>query len=267
MKDYVAGLLRGRRPSVDPRNIVREYLQARILGSLQRSGAMVPLAFQGGTALRFLFSMPRYSEDLDFALERDCGAYDFRSYLQAIQSEMGAEGYDLDVRVSDAKTVHGAFIRFPGLPFDLGLSGHRRETVSVKLEIDTDPPAGAVLETTVVRRHVTLQLQHHDRSSLLAGKINAILTRQYLKGRDIHDLMWYLADASWPEPNLVLLNNALAQAGSSGSAVDEDNWRRLVGEKLAGVSWKAVIDDVRPFLETDAELALLTEENVKQALG
>ena len=51
-------------------------------------------------------------------------------------------------------------------------------------------PSGAVLATTVVRRYVTLQIQHHDRASLLAGKLHAILRRSYLKGRDIYDLLW-----------------------------------------------------------------------------
>ena len=62
------------------RAIVREYVQMRILHSLQSAGAMIPLAFHGGTALRLLYRMPRYSEDLDFALERQADQYDFRKY-------------------------------------------------------------------------------------------------------------------------------------------------------------------------------------------
>ncbi len=60
---------------------------------------------------------------------------------------------------------------------------HRR----VKIEVDTNPPAGAVLTTTVIRRHVMLHLQHHDRASLLASKLHAILQWPYLKGRDVYD--------------------------------------------------------------------------------
>ena len=60
MKDHLLQLVQAANP-VQGRNIVREYLQARILGALQRAGAMVPLAFQGGTSLRFLFALPRYS--------------------------------------------------------------------------------------------------------------------------------------------------------------------------------------------------------------
>jgi LuxR family maltose regulon positive regulatory protein len=82
--------------------------------------------------------------------------------------------------------------------------------------VATNPPAGAGLATTVVRRFVVLQLQHHDKASLLAGKLHAILQRSYTKGRDIYDLLWYLSDPTWPPPNLVLLNNALAQAHIAG---------------------------------------------------
>ncbi len=59
MKDYLAELIRAAPTPAHGRNVAREYLQARILGALQRAGAMVPLAFHGGTALRFLFASAR----------------------------------------------------------------------------------------------------------------------------------------------------------------------------------------------------------------
>ena len=64
--------------------------------------------------------------------------------------------------------VHSAFVRFPGLLYELGLSAQPNQILSIKLEVETNSPAGAILETTVVRRHVILRLQHHDRASLLA---------------------------------------------------------------------------------------------------
>lgn len=78
MKPYLQHLLGEVEEPLQGRHLVREYLQARILESLQRAGAMIPLAFQGGTALRFLYGLARYSEDLDFALERQPEGYDFR---------------------------------------------------------------------------------------------------------------------------------------------------------------------------------------------
>jgi predicted nucleotidyltransferase component of viral defense system len=262
VKDYLANLVRASRTPADGRNVVREYLQARILGSLQRSGAMVPLAFHGGTALRFLHALPRYSEDLDFALEHSKDQYDLRRYLRAIKRELVVEGYDVQFKISDRKVVHNAFVRFVGLLYELGLSPHRTEVIATKLEIDTNPPAGAVLATTLVRRHITVQLQHHDRASLLAGKLHAILQRPYLKGRDIYDLLWYLSDPDWPSPNLELLNNALQQTGWSKGPLSEDNWRVAVGDRLQNLDWARVRTDVGPFLGPEADISLLNQQNL-----
>jgi len=266
MKGYIAELVEAAPSPIQARNDVREYLQARILGVLQRRGAMIPLAFQGGTALRFLFATARYSEDLDFTLERKPGDYDFRAYLRAIQSEFSSEGYEVQVKVSDKRTVHNAFVRFPGLPFELGLSTNRRQAISVKLEVDTRPPAGAVLATTVVRRYLLLQLQHYDRSSLLAGKLHAVLQRPYLKGRDIYDLIWYLSDPEWPPPNLELLNNALRQTGWEGRPLNSSNWRKAVREKVRDVAWDSVENDISPFLGQGADPSILTRDNLMRLL-
>jgi hypothetical protein len=267
MKDYLAELARQALTPAQGRNVAREYLQARLLATMQRAGAMIPLAFQGGTALHFLYAHGRYSEDLDFALEGDRQNYDFRSYLQAIRSELTPEGYAVELKVNDQKTVHSAFVRFPGLLYDLGLSGQRSEVLAVKLEVDTNPPAGAGLETSLVRRFVLLQLQHHDQSSLLAGKLHAILQRPYTKGRDIYDLLWYLSDPSWPPPNFVLLNNALAQTGWQAGPLTAANWREHVRGRLRLLDWNGLLADVRPFVEPGFDLRLLTLANLERVLG
>lgn len=266
MKERLRELLHG---TIGPaaRNLAREFLQASILAALQRAGAMVPLAFQGGSALRFLYSIRRYSEDLDFALERPQAGYDFRAFVEAIRADMRREGYDVELtRVSDQRAVHSAFVRFPGLLHELGLSGHREEALSVKLEVDARPPLGAGLETTVVRRHVLLRIQHHDRASLLAGKLHAILRRPYPKGRDFYDLIWYLSDAAWPPPNLVLLNNALAQSGLTSAPLSKTSWVAAVRARLRSVPWKVLTADVRPLLESPEDRALLTHDTITSLL-
>ncbi len=266
MKDYLAQIVRAAPNLVQGRNMAREYLQARILGALQRSGAMIPLAFHGGTALRFLFASARYSEDLDFALEQATAEYDFRAYLQAIRSTFIAEGYQVELKVSDQKTVQSAFVRFRGLLYETGLSPHRDEVLAVKIEVDTDPPSGAGLAVSIVRRYVILQLQHHNRASLLAGKLHAILQRPYTKGRDVYDLLWYLSDPEWPAPNLTLLNNALQQTGWDAEPLTEDNWRRIVRHRLQAIDWEQVVADVRPFLEPAADPGILKLENLMRIL-
>lgn len=266
MKDYLAELTRSAQSPLQARNLAREYLQARILSAMQRAGAMIPLAFHGGTALRFLYATARYSEDLDFALERERERYDFRACLHSIRRELSAEGYEIEFKVNDQKAVHSAFARFSGLPYELGLSPHRDENLAVKIEVDTNPPPGAGLSVTVVRRHVTLQLQHHDRASLLAGKLHAILQRPYLKGRDLYDLMWYLSDPAWPPPNLTLLNNALRQTDWKQGVLTEENWRGVVLQRLETADWGQAMEDARPFLEPSADASLLKHENLRRLL-
>lgn len=145
MKEYLLTLVKQTTTPLEGRNRVREYLQARILESLQKSGAMVPLAFHGGTALRFLFSHGRYSEDLDFALEGKREYYHFRDYLKAIRSDLLPEGYQIEIKANDQKTVNSAFIRFPGLLYEMGLSPMQSEALAVKIEVDTNPPQGSGL--------------------------------------------------------------------------------------------------------------------------
>jgi hypothetical protein len=217
--------------------------------------------------LRFLYSLPRWSEDLDFALERPSPDYNFRTYLASARSELAKEGYAVDLAaVKTEKVVHSAFVRFPGLLHELGLSAHRDENVAVKLEVDTRPPGGAELEVTVVRRHLLMRLQHHSRASLFAGKLHAVLQREYPKGRDLYDLVWYLADPAWPAPNLALLNAALQQTGWKGPSLEVGTWRRAIRGRLTELDWSRVEADVRPFLERREEISLLKRESLLSLL-
>ena len=267
MKEYLAGLVRETDNPIRARNLVREYLQARILGALQQGGAMIPLALQGGTALRFLYALPRSSEDLDFALERPSAAYNLRDLLARIQRLFEAEGYRIRLRISERKVVQAAFVRFPGLFLDLGLPGQTEETFSVKLEVDTRPPSGAGLEVTVVRRHIALRMQHHDQASLLAGKLHAIYQRRFRKGRDFYDLLWYLSDPDWPTPNLVLLNNALVQTGWREQEITPQTWKGLVAARVRGADFELLRQDVLPFLENPGDADLLTKEDLLRLLA
>ena len=251
MKAHLRRLVAGLDP-VAARNLLREYLQARILEGLQRAGAMSSLAFQGGTALRFLYGLPRYSEDLDFAMERrrpdrDPGR-DLRAWLAASARQLRREGYKVAVSVRDRTVVHVGWVRFPGLLHEVGLSPHAEEVLGIKVDVDTQPPAGAVTEVRLVRRHASLRLHHHDCASLLAGKLHAVLARPWTKGRDLFDLAWYLSDPMWPPPNLALLNAALRQGDAEAAPVSPGNWRNVVRRRVETLDWRAVVTDVRPFL-------------------
>ena len=173
----------------------------------------------------------------------------------------------IDVRIKDEGVVHSGLIRFRGLLYELGQPAQRDETLLIKVEVDTRPPAGAALETTVVRRYELLRLQHHDRPSLLSGKLHAILQRPYAKGRDLYDLLWYLAASDWPPPNLVMLNNALAQTGWTGGTLTADNWHDAIYRRLQQLDWAAVVADVQPFLIESHQAEWLTREQLVRLLG
>jgi predicted nucleotidyltransferase component of viral defense system len=264
MKERALQLVREAAPE-SKRNILREYLQAHILFSLQAGRAFEKLAFVGGTAVRFLYGLRRYSEDLDFSLEQP-EAYNFQRLLNRVESDLAKAGFDVTVHPREASPVHSAFVRFPGLLSECGLSPHQTEKLAIKIEIDTSPPVGATLQTTVINRHFLVALQHHALPSLMAGKLHALLSRRYVKGRDIYDLLWYLSRSEPTVPNVPLLRNALVQTQWHGVQVTTETWKSVIELRLREVNFAEVVADVAPFLESPEERALLTLPIVLGAL-
>jgi len=157
--------------------------------------------------------------------------------------------------------VQVGWVRVVGLLREAGLSSMAAEKLSIKIGVDTRPPAGARSEKRLVTRHVTFLLQYYDLPSLMAGKLHAVLTRKHTKGRDWYDLAWYLSHRPPVAPNLVLLGNALGQTQGTGRH-DPARWAALVRDRLAGLDVDAVARDVRPFLERPQDAALLTRGNL-----
>ncbi len=267
MKDLLVNTVRDEPDPLRRRNRAREFLQARILLALQDHGAFSTWAFVGGTSLRFLFSLPRYSEDLDFSLIKPGADAHFVAVMKSVKADLAAEAYEVDIRVREHRNVAGAMVTFRGVLHDIKASPLRDEVLAVKVEIDTNPPAGAAITTKVVRRHYLLHLQHHDRASLLAGKLHALLMRKYTKGRDVYDLLWYLSDPDWPAPNLDLLNHALGQTGWEGDPLTPSTWKPAVAARLSRADWNHVRADVAPFLERQQDETLLSPETFAALLG
>ena len=191
---------------------------------------------------------------------------EFDRLISRVKIAFASEAYEVDIRERMGPVVQSALVDFPGLLFELGLSPHKGQKISIKIDIDTNPPQHATRETSLIRRHVLLNLMHYDKSSLLAGKLHALVNRSHVKGRDVYDLVWYLSDRSWPEPNLSLLRASLVQTGmelTDGQVVD---WRKLVVERVSAMTWDRVVEDVRPFLERTEDLTLLKREQVLRLL-
>ncbi len=260
MKEQALALVRGVSDPGQGLNLLREYLQALILRSLHESEAFRSLAFVGGTALRFLHSLPRFSEDLDFSTVR-AGSYRGSDWMAKVKRDLTLAGFDPMVTWNERRAVHASWVRVPGLLHEAGLSARPEEKLAIKLEIDTHPPAAARCERRIVTRHVTFLVQHYDLPSLLAGKLHAVLTRPYAKGRDWYDLIWYLSQVPPVAPNVPFLQAALNQTRGAGKE-DARSWRALVRKRLASLDAKAIRDDVSPFLERREDAGLLTGENL-----
>jgi len=109
VKDYCLELVSKQTASNAKLNLMREYLQACILRSMHEYGMFRATAFLGGTALRFLYGLGRFSEDLDFSLTRQESGYSFSKMLARMKEDLLAAGYELSVTYNDEKTVNHAF--------------------------------------------------------------------------------------------------------------------------------------------------------------
>jgi len=265
MKEEALALVRGLTDPGQALNRLREYLQAFVLRSFHESEAFRPLAFVGGTALRFLHGLPRFSEDLDFSLVSAPG-YQGKEWMTKVKRDLTLAGFFPEVTWNDRKTVHAGWVRVARILHEAGLSALPDQKLAIKVEIDTRPPAGAVCERRVVTRHLTFLLQHYDLPSLLAGKLHAAITRKYVKGRDWYDLLWYLSQRPPVQPNLPLLRHALDQTQGAGQS-EADAWRSLLRGRLERLDLEAIRADVSPFLERSQDAAMLTRDNLLGLLG
>ena len=139
-----------------------------------------------------------------------------------------------------------------------GLSGQQSQKFSIKLEIDTRPPTGGIIESHIVERHLTLALRHYDLPSLFAGKLHAILFRAYTKGRDLYDFLWYVGKRT--PVNLVLLENASRQTQNKEFHWDELKLKEALKERFTKTDFAKAQEDCLPFLEDPRAIKLLNSE-------
>ncbi len=236
-------------------NAIKEICQEIALAALSREGFFRVGAFMGGTCLRILHALQRFSEDLDFVLLDSNSDFVWIPYLKAIEKEFQAFGLTC-IAVDRSKTdqaVKKAFIKENSFGKVLQLQYSRTRSdmqkIQIKLEIDTHPPDGACCETITLNYPYPFAVTSHDLPSLFAGKCSAILTRTYLKGRDWYDFLWYVRRKTMI--NFDLLQASLHQSGiDSGCKVSKlSEW--LIDElrnKIINLDWDKARIDVDRFL-------------------
>lgn len=240
---------------LEEENAVKEILQEIALYALWRSDFFDVALFQGGTRLRILHGLPRFSEDLDFLLRAPDPKFDWSPYLRTL-TEVAAEfGVKLEAQPPARmdKAIHAALLKNDSIAnqLDLSFAGRGKpKTIKIKLEIDVNPPLGSGEATSFLDFPLDYEVRHQDLPSNFALKIHALLCRGYLKGRDWFDFSWYVSrDIT---PNLSLLRNALIQAGPwKGDAaipVDMEWLKDALSSAIAKIDWKEAGDDVARFL-------------------
>jgi predicted nucleotidyltransferase component of viral defense system len=242
--------------TLEEEQALREITQEIVLAGLGRTDFFAHAGFQGGTCLRIFHSLNRFSEDMDFALRAPDSAFALRPYLEQVRAELSAYGYDLEIddRSQVGQTVRQAFVKDDSVGKLLRLKYRPRtgplRKLRVKLEVDTNPPAGASYEMPVLDYPFPSAVRVFDLPSLFAGKIHALLCRNYLKGRDWYDFIWYTARRT--PINHALLAAALDQQGPwAGKRPRTDNtWcvERLTAA-IAALDWNQAREDVRRFLK------------------
>jgi len=269
--------------AVEQENVLQELMQQYVLISLSRAGMFSAAIFHGGTCLRLIHGMSRFSEDLDFLLKQPDPGFRWKKYLEAVGRDCAQEGIDLELQDKSAAdmTVQKAFLKTDSigkvLLLELPFERPNPRKIRIKLEIDTNPPAGSTYQTSYLTFPGIAALTTQTLTSGFGTKAHALLCRKYVKGRDWYDFVWYSSRKI--KPDLELLRNALFQQGPwAGQTLPMTPAWFLENMEAAirRVDWQEAGADVRRFVPTpeqpgldlwSTEFFIYQLEQVKSILG
>lgn len=242
---------------LEEEHAISEITQEVALSALGRTDFFKYAVFQGGTCLRIFYGLNRFSEDMDFILKESDRDFQLKPHLKALSDELQAYGYSIEIvdRSNTDIAVRKAFIKDDSIGKILqlnhvGKTGPLRK-IRIKFEVDTNPPLGSGIEIKYVDFPFVSSVTVQDKPSLFAGKIHALLCREYIKGRDWYDFLWYTSQGV--EINYQFLASALRQQGpwqGQSIQVDLDWCTNEIRDKIASIDWKATKEDVRRFVKT-----------------
>jgi len=258
----------------DTMRALREIMQEIALLGLWRSKFFEKAAFYGGTAMRILYGLDRFSEDLDFSLLKPMSGFDMAKYLAALQKELEAFGFD--VRIEQRKkavksAVQSAFLKADTLNQMLVIETAenimhevpRGQVLKIKLEVDTDPPPGFTTETKYLLQPIPFAVRAYGLPDLFAGKMHAILCRKWktrVKGRDWYDLVWYAANH--PQLHLFHLEQRMRQSGhwKNKDSLSAKSFDTLIYSTIEDLSVDQARQEVEPFVSNPDSLAIWSRD-------
>jgi Nucleotidyl transferase AbiEii toxin, Type IV TA system len=241
---------------------LREILQQLALLGLWRSKFFEHAAFYGGTALRILYGLDRYSEDFDFSLLEPTPDFSLARYGLSLERELAGFGFEVSFAVIDKSQdspIESAFVKTNTLKQLLVVDADRRllagaqseQRLKIRLEVDIDPPGGFETEPKPILQPVPFAVRTYVLPDLFAGKMHALLCRRWrnrVKGRDWYDFVWYVAN--YPKLHLSHLEQRMRQSGDYHGAkrLDAHSFRAMVHEAIGQLDVDHARVEVTPFV-------------------
>lgn len=243
----------------DYEHALKEIIQEIALLGLWRAKFFELGAFYGGTALRILYGLDRFSEDIDFSLLKPDSSFDISAYEASLSRELAAFGFETSVekkKKSQQSSIESAFIKANTLvhliKIEAPVKAHKAQLIKIKIEVDTDPPPGASTEAVAVFNPIPFTVKTFDLPSLFAGKLAATLYRPYkfnTKGRDWYDFLWYISRGV--KLNILHFQARIVQIGKwpMTKEITIPDIKNLMRERIEGLNLDDAKSDVSPFVK------------------
>lgn len=233
------------------RRLIAEYLQTIILEIIASSSFNENIIFMGGTCLRFVYKIQRFSEDLDFDLNNTKTKFDFNKFCAHLSKELKLQGFNIYIKKSENKVLFRATVRFSEILSQANLSPFKDERLAINLEIDKDPSKHLKTETKIIEHfNKTFPILVNNKSTLFAEKLKAVFLRKYTKARDFFDLVFFLSDPK-NEPNYPILIE---------KELKIKNYKELqstLTARIKKLKITQVIDDLKPYIFYPQQLILV----------
>lgn len=231
------------------KHALREIVQGIALYSLSNHGFFKKAVFHGGTELRLIHSLPRFSEDLDFALTEPADSFSWDDFAGSLLRTCAHYGLHAEIR--ESKEVVSSIRKLLLVETSImeGSSEGRTPFLRIRLEVDINPPPGATVETAYLDFPIPYEIGVMDLSSSFALKCHALLCRPWVKGRDWFDFLWFCSRGIKPKPELLAssLNQSGPWAGDRIS-ITLDWLKRQLSQKIRSIDWEHAVRDIAPFL-------------------
>lgn len=223
------------------KNLLREYMQYKMLEAIFNSKFGRKLALLGGTAARIIHGNTRFSEDLDFD-NVGLSKYDFKQLILLIKKQLKLQGYNVETR----NVFKGAFrslIRIPNVLYENKISKHKNEKLLIRIDMEPQNFSYKLDKIIINKFDVFLRISVVPPDILLSQKIFCIFSRKRQMGRDFYDILFLMGKT---KPNLEYLKKKL-------TIKNQGDLKEMILKKCESINFKQLVKDLEPFLYTSED--------------